>query len=73
VVSELLKELNPDVAGDFVSGISVTDYISTRVEEIKKYQLIVAADLENVRNSFCLMSLKIVGFHYSSEQNLHSK
>jgi hypothetical protein len=54
------------VAGDFVSGISVADYIRTRVEEIKKYQLIVAADLENVRNSFCLMSLKIVGFHYSS-------
>jgi amyloid beta precursor protein binding protein 1 len=51
VTSELLKELNPDVQGDFIED-SVENVVFNRLtqgdELIKKYQLIVAADVDNV-------------------------
>ena len=48
VTSELLKELNPDVQGDFIVA-KVDKYVEEEEEKIKKYQLIIASDITNVR------------------------
>ena len=47
VTSDLLKELNPDVKGDFVVE-KVDKFVFEKEETIKNYQLIVASDITNV-------------------------
>jgi hypothetical protein len=47
VTSELLKELNPDVQGDFIVA-NVEKFVFEEVEKIKIYQLIIASDITNV-------------------------
>jgi len=46
VTSELLKELNPDVQGDFIVA-NVEKFVFEEVEKIKNYQLIIASDITN--------------------------
>lgn len=47
MTSELLKELNPDVQGDFIVA-NVEKFVFEEVEKIKNYQLIIASDITNV-------------------------
>jgi hypothetical protein len=43
-----LKELNPDVTGDFIVA-SADRFVVDQVDIIKNYQLIIASDITNVR------------------------
>jgi hypothetical protein len=43
--------LNPDVTGDFIIA-NVDDFVHTYVELIKKYDLIIANDINNVHINY---------------------
>lgn len=47
VACELLKELNPDVEGDFL--VESAESVANNEEVLKKYSLIIASDVANVR------------------------
>lgn len=56
MTSELLKELNPDVQGDFIVA-NVEKFVFEEVEKIKNYQLIIASDITNVIMQVILYSI----------------
>jgi len=60
VTSELLKELNPDVQGDFIVA-NVEKFVFEEVEKIKNYQLIIASDITNVIMQVIMNSLGCPG------------
>jgi hypothetical protein len=43
-----LKELNPDVQGGFIVH-DVEKFVYTQAETIKKYHLVIASELSNVK------------------------
>jgi hypothetical protein len=66
VTSELLKELNPDVQGDFIVA-NVEKFVFEEVEKIKNYQLIIASDITNVIIEVIMHSIGCLGL---TKQNL---
>ena len=66
MTSELLKELNPDVQGDFIVA-NVEKFVFEEVEKIKNYQLIIASDITNVIIEVIMHSIGCLGL---TKQNL---